>query len=124
MCVRFVSLIAVASLLVACGDSHTSVYEDRIELFEDLTELLEGVDDSDSAKDAADEIAGSFRDDLLSIQKRLVDLGAPDPDDMKDLMELQNELGAFAMRFMQQTAKFQEYPELTRAMTKLGVPRG
>jgi len=124
MGVRVISLIAVASLLIACGDSHTSVYEDQIELFEDLTELLEGVDDSDSAKDAADEIAGSFRDDMLSIQARLLDLGAPDADAMKDLMELQKELGALSMRFAQQASKFQQYPELTRAMQTLAVPRG
>ena len=68
MGVRVVSLMAVVSLLIACGDSHESAYDDQVDLLEDLIELLEGVDDADSADDAAEEVEGHFRDETLSIQ--------------------------------------------------------
>lgn len=83
---KFVSTIvlAMALLLVGCGDSHDAVAADKVALMKEFTTILESVKDVPTANAAAPKLE-SLASRAESIKKRLDVLGEPTAEQEKEL---------------------------------------
>ena len=80
-------LLAVTLLLVGCAaDTHSSLAEEMLNNMESLIEVLESVTDSSSSKKAMLEIE-KINKIGTDIQERMVQLGEPSEDILRELDE-------------------------------------
>ena len=106
-------------LAAACGgDTHEKVAEDKINLIEQIADILEDVTD-DASADAAAKRIEALAGEMKAVNERAKALGDPTPELNKQLEEkykprTQKILG----RIMAVAEKVQEYPVLQEAMQK------
>ena len=119
---RMATLMVVGLMLSACGGGGIDSYEEGMEaqadLMEEMISVLKGVEDEDSANEAAariEEIGGKMAD----IANRVSALPRPDAEEMQELADKQRD----RMRSIQQDAteqmmKMAQYPVLRDAWMK------
>ncbi|MGA8206133.1 MAG: hypothetical protein WB812_16585 [Woeseiaceae bacterium] len=118
---RAATLIALGLILSSCGgrvDSFEEGMEAQADLMEEMIDVLKGVDDEASAKQAAGRIE-EIGARMAEIAKRISALPRPDAEEMQKLAEKQRD----RMRSIQQDAtkqmtKIAQYPVLRDAWMK------
>jgi biopolymer transport protein ExbB/TolQ len=122
------TLILVASLfLPACGDSHDDIIEERIDLFNEMADVLEDVEDEDDAEDAREKLKELMKE-WDDITKRAEELGEPSKSEQKELKEeYEKDLEKAMSRFTRQltgvmTTSYGQ-KELSEIMKDLGKLR-
>ncbi|MHC4550147.1 MAG: hypothetical protein ACYTEZ_15355 [Planctomycetota bacterium] len=116
-----VTAAVLGLVLAACGgDTHESVAEDQFDLMEEILEIMDGVEDEASAKEAAKEIE-ALGEKIAALQKRAEALPEPTPEQEKELEAMVRERQAdYGKRSQELAAKMMQYPELLQAFAKAG----
>jgi hypothetical protein len=105
--------------LAACGGGdHEAIIEEQADLMDEMLDILEGVTDEASAKEAAKKLE-ALAEDMQALAKRAEELGEPTPEQQKRLEEISKERQADAQKRMQAImTKLMQYPELGEAFSK------
>lgn len=108
----------LALLCVACGkkiETHADAGEANLEIYEDMIEILEGVTDEASAKDAIPEMEEIGRR-IAEVQKAIKDLPQMTKEDIDAMSEMAKKTQVKQREVQQQFAKLGQYPELMQAV--------
>jgi signal transduction histidine kinase len=105
-------------VLGACGDSHESVVDEQFDVMEEMLDILDGVTDEASAKEAGKELE-ALGEKLADLQKRMEKMPKPTPEQKKRLQAILTERQAdFKKRSQTVLSKMMKYPELAQAFSK------
>lgn len=119
---RIILTIAVVACgLAACGgNSHEAIREEQLDLMDEMLDILEGVHDDASAKEAGKKVE-ALTEDIQKLAKRAQELGEPTPEQQKRLEEIaQQRQEEFGKRMPAIMTKIMQYPELQQAFTEAG----
>ena len=72
-------LVLFVFTAVGCGDSHESATEDAVGIMDEMAEILESIEDKDSAEKANDRLKDLAKD-AEKIVARMEELGKPDKE--------------------------------------------
>jgi ferritin-like metal-binding protein YciE len=123
---RIIMTAAVLGLVLsACGgDTHESVAEDQLDLMDEIFDIMDGVTDEASAKEAAKKIE-ALGEDMADLRKRIAAMPDPTKEEEKRLEAMFTERQADIMKRSQNFgAKMMKYPELAQAFSKAGQAMG
>lgn len=105
---------ALFALSSCSRPTHESVTEGAVEVMEEMAEIMEGVDDEDSAKAAAKKI-DKLADRMEKLKKQRDELGKPSQEEDEALKKKYEErMGKAMSRFLVAMAKLQSKPELQK----------
>ncbi len=117
---KLVTVVVLGVVLGACGDSHEAVMDDQQSIMEEIFDVIEDVEDEESAKEAAGEIEALVLE-LADLQKRAQELPKPSEEELKEMQakafELAKEHGERSRTF---SGKIMKYPALMEAFSKAG----
>jgi DNA-binding NarL/FixJ family response regulator len=112
-----VSLLLTGLLCAACGgvSSHEDAMGQQIDIMDDMLDLLEGVNDKDSAEAAVPELK-AIAERARKVAEQMKELPQPSAEEMKRLQEKhQKKLSERQGEIMKQLGKLMQYPELAKA---------
>ncbi|MHC4493992.1 MAG: hypothetical protein ACYTDU_20545 [Planctomycetota bacterium] len=119
-----VTAAVLGLVLGACGDSHESVVDEQFDLMEEMLDILDGVTDEASAKEAAKDVE-ALGEKLADLQKRMEKMPEPTPEQQKKMQAMVAERQADYVKPSQQfAAKMMQYPELMQAFSRAAQPTG
>jgi len=119
MRIRTTMTAAILGLVLsACGDSHESVLDEQFDLREEMLDILDGVTDEASAKDAEGELE-ALGEKLMALQKRMAAMPEPTAEEQKAIAEMMTERQAdYEKRSQAVFSKMMKYPGLAEAFSK------
>lgn len=120
MRLRIIMPIAVLGLVLsACGaGSHEAAVEEQMDLWGEILDIMEGVDDQESAKEAAKKIE-ALGEDMGKLAKRMQEMGEPSPEEQKRIEEMMKDREKeFQDRSQKLAMKMMQYPEVMQAFQK------
>ena len=123
---RIIMSAAVLGLVLsACGgDSPESIAEEQFDLMDEMLDILEGVTDQDSAKEASKEMEALAKK-MADLEKRMEKMPDPTPEQQKRLAEIAKEhQEEFGKRMQEVMSKMMQYPELGEAFSKASQSAG
>ena len=117
---RNLAITLAAVVLASCGGGINS-YEDAMnaqsDIMRDMVQVLEGVNDEESAEKAAAKIE-AFGTELMEIANQVKDLPRPSMEEMQKISKKQMEhSGEFQTKAAGQMMKLMQYPVLGKAWT-------
>lgn len=123
---RIIMTAAVLGLVLsACGgNSHEAIVDEQFDLMDEMIEILDGVTDQESAKEAAKKLE-ALGEDMQALAKRAEEMGEPTPEQQKKLEEIAKKRQEEYSKKMQGVmTKMMQYPELGQAFSKASESAG
>lgn len=115
---RVIKIGVLSVMIASCGggiDTYEEGVEAQVQVMEDMIDVLRGVDDDDSAEDAAGEIE-ALGNRLAEISSQMAELPTPTASEMQAIAAEQMEkTQALQQDVVGQMMKIAEYPVLMEA---------